>query len=403
MLSVVAFRKLVSAFATVLEEPSGEGEDPAPDSAPGGALRGRRTVLGTARAILMLSVLGPAILAGDASAVTVPPDEPRPWTRPATNPCRELCGARWALDRMHGLMPVELHEELARRMHAGDATTEYLVATGDDIRAMSYAKEGVPFVDFSRRVAQFPQDVRYPAHGYFVAHDGLLYRFVRIEACGNWALIVEHDGAAPRVLSWLSFDRLMLLSELGDVIIGGSGDDSLGSPADPPGDAVASRRVSSLYPVSGTGAVGRPWLFSAGGFGTGGFGTGGFGPGGFGSGRSGSGGSRFGHVLTHVGDASGGGSPSVPPFPPAMALLLPTAFVPPLPTPSGPFSPTASVPPSPTAFVPPSPPPPAPPPPDHGAAERQPMPIPLPGTLALFAVWLAAWLAALGGLRLCRS
>jgi hypothetical protein len=340
----------------------------------------------------LLATLLAALLGGEAPAVTVQADAPRPWTRPGANPCNGVCGDRWALERMRNVMPAEVHDELARRFDAGEAQTDYLVGTGDDIRAMSYAKGGEPFVDFSRRVAQFPPGVDHPARGHAVMHQGVLYRFVQIAACSNWALIVAQDpGAVPAVLSWLSPDRPILLSGLDDdIIIGGAGNDTLAPatedlPVANGGGANSPRRIGYLYfPPGGNGPVVRYSPFLAGAFGRLGFGGG------------------FGSRLRNPADTPHGA------FPSSLAEWTPPA-APRSPGPSSsspargstganPVPPGRSVPPgtrpdAPTPFVPPAS------PEEPITGERLPMPIPLPGTLALF----IGWLAAFGAMRLRRA
>ena len=154
-----------------------------------------RPVFRQVRLALLLAILAPIPVAAGASAATLDLRSPRPWTAPGANPCDGACDARWALERMRVVMPPEVHAELARRVDAGHGLAPFRVATGDRIRAMSYARDGVPFVEFARRVAQFPEGTTYAARGFVVLDDGVLYRFVQVAACGNWALIVERPVA----------------------------------------------------------------------------------------------------------------------------------------------------------------------------------------------------------------
>jgi hypothetical protein len=264
---------------------------------------------------------------------------------------------------------------------------------------MSYAKGGEPFVDFSRRVAHFPPGVDYPARGHAVMHQGVLYRFVQIAACSNWALIVAQDpGAVPAVLSWLSPDVPILLSGLDDdIIVGGAGNDTLAPGTEDLSVAGGSRtsslrRVGYLYfPPGGNGPVVRYSAFRAGAFG------------GHGSGGSGGG---FGNRLRN--NAAGTPATADGAFPPSFADWtapgLPgpgSSSSAPGPTganpvpPGGSDEPPAGTPPG----LPPGAPNPFPPPAEPIAGERLPMPIPLPGTLALF----IGWLVAFGAMRLRRA
>ncbi len=143
MFSLVAYMKRSIAFGGAGSVCSAEGTrsrwtqvaaDPAQ----------RRPALSVARSLLLVLALAPTTYAKDAFAVSIGLAEPRPWTRPATNPCAGLCGDRWALERMRSVMPAEVHAELERRIEAGAPLEGYSVASGDDIRAMSYAKNRRP-------------------------------------------------------------------------------------------------------------------------------------------------------------------------------------------------------------------------------------------------------------------
>ena len=151
-----------------------------------------------AGALVLLAALA---FADETPAVTIAPGGTRTWSQPGTNPCRDLCHPDWALARMRALMPRDVHDELVRRLAASVPVGRHYVSTGDRIVAMSYAKRGVPFVEIAERVAQFPSEVRYEARGYAVAYDGLLYRFIRIAACGNWALLVAPLAMPPAAVS----------------------------------------------------------------------------------------------------------------------------------------------------------------------------------------------------------
>lgn len=103
-----------------------------------------------------LLALGLAVAGRGAGAVTIGAAGPRPWTTPGTNPCGGPCDRDWALGQMRQAMPAEVHAELTRRIAAGEPSVADAVATGDRIVAMSYAKDGVPYVELSERVARFP-------------------------------------------------------------------------------------------------------------------------------------------------------------------------------------------------------------------------------------------------------
>ncbi len=171
------------------------------------------------RAFLLFAAIA---FAAEASAVTlsrIGHGGARTWSQPGTNPCGNLCQPDWALARMRRLMPPEVHDELARRLATSVPAKRYRVATGDRIIAMSYAKGGVPFLEVAERMAQFPPAVRYEALGYSVVHDDFLYRFVRIAACGNWALIVAPLGARPAVV-WSEAVGWATAPGIGDVLYG---------------------------------------------------------------------------------------------------------------------------------------------------------------------------------------
>ena len=405
MLSLVAYRKPPKTLSVAAKPCRIERVEPALEKAPPGALRGRCAGSAAVRAAPPLALVLAGLLGATASAVTIPANEPRPWTHPATHPCGELCGARWALDRMRSVMPAEIYDELARRIGAGETPTDFAVDTGAQIRAMSYARDGTPYMDYSRRVAQFPQGVAYPSRGHFVMRDGVRYRFVQIAACGNWALIVEQDGTAPpALLSAIWPERPWLLGGLDDVILGGAGDDTL-APAseDLPvesGEAAPPRRVGNLFfPAGGNGPVTHSSRFPAGGFGA--HGAGGYGgphpgPGSAFDGAAfapfDTGWNAFGAPFPAIGPVPyppNSGPAGGIPFSPTGGNAFPRTNGNPPPPTGGPFPPTGE-----TPFPPPPPKSPAP-----YAGETLPMPVPLPGTLAL----CAGWLAALGALRLRRS
>lgn len=167
-----------------------------------------------------LVLLAAFAFAAETPAVTVGPGGLRTWSHPGTNPCRDLCHPDWALARMRPLMPPDVHDELVRRLGASIPVGRYYVSTGDRILAMSYAKRGVPFLELVERIAQFQPEVRYEARGYAVAHDGLLYRFVRIAAGGNWALIVAPLVVQPAVV-WSNAPVRLAVPGLGGVLFGG--------------------------------------------------------------------------------------------------------------------------------------------------------------------------------------
>jgi hypothetical protein len=147
----------------------------------------------TVLAAALLPALGPL-----ASAATIGAGGPLAWLKPEAQPCAELCDAGWALDRMRGVMPQAVHAEFRRRIDAGQPMTHGEVASGDLILAVSYASAGIPHVDLTRRVARFPEGVHFPADGHAVGHEGLEYRFVRVETWDNWALVI--DAARPEGL-----------------------------------------------------------------------------------------------------------------------------------------------------------------------------------------------------------
>lgn len=156
---------------------------------------GRQFIL--AGLLAALSVVFPA---ANAPAVTTGAGAALAWIEAGAQPCADLCDAGWALQRMRGVMPQDVHAEFARRIAAGSPMRDDRVASGDVIVAVSYAMAGLPLVDLTRRVAQFPDGVQFPAHGHAVTHDGETYRFVRVDTWENWALIVEdaHPASAQR-------------------------------------------------------------------------------------------------------------------------------------------------------------------------------------------------------------
>ena len=142
---------------------------------------------------LLAGALSPA-LAAPAALATAGAGTPLAWLSPQAQPCAELCDADWALDRMRGAMPQSVHAEFKRRIDAGRPMRHAEVASGDVILAVSYANAGIPHVDLTRRVAKFPDGIQFSAEGHAVTHDGMAYRFVRVQTWDNWALIID----APR-------------------------------------------------------------------------------------------------------------------------------------------------------------------------------------------------------------
>lgn len=128
-------------------------------------------------------------LAGNAAATTIGWGPVKPWTNPGTNRCGQLCGREWALDAMQHVLPDHVASELREAIRETDPEM-YFVTSGDMIAAMSYAKEGVPYVDRTPRVAAFKGGVSYRSEGYIAHGFDAIYRFVRVEECGNWAIIV---------------------------------------------------------------------------------------------------------------------------------------------------------------------------------------------------------------------
>ncbi len=427
MLPVVAYVTSVIAFGGAAS--SAEGTDPTPKDA--AALHGRRARPATrsvARTLALLLALAPAAFPQGAAAVTIGLAEPRPWNGADTNPCGGLCDARWALDRMQGHMPPEVHRGLQRQIDTGEAAQEYTIVTGDDIRAMSHARAGVPFVDGSRRVARFPNGISHPALGYFVGHDGLTYRFVRIAALGNWTLIVDQSQAS--LPAWLSPEAPDLF---GDLVTIGGGSDRLAPAGEdrlvPLGsDAGAGGTGQSLVAIVPSALSSQAHVRGGGGFG-----------GGFGGGSGGGSGGRPAADpaadparTRNAGGTNAGGGPAFPPFGPVAGLPLPP-FVPqagpggngpglpgaggfvPSPPPSGgpgetpppvnkPLGPSGpSGPSGETGGGPHLPPGGEPPNPPGSPQERvegtTPPAVPLPGTLAL----LLGSLGALGALRRRRA
>lgn len=137
----------------------------------------------------VLACLVVALFAGDARAITIGWWNARPWTSPGTNPCGDLCDRDWALGAMEHLLPGQVAAAF-RELIRETEPVPYAVSTGDTILAMTYAKGGTPFVDRTWRIADFADGVTYDSAGYFVHEDDVTYRFVRVEACGNWAIII---------------------------------------------------------------------------------------------------------------------------------------------------------------------------------------------------------------------
>ena len=99
--------------------------------------------------------------------------------------------------------PKSVLSELQDRIRKTDPLP-YFVSSGDMIVAMTYAKRGVPYVDESPRVAAFQEGVAYRAEGYLAHAADWIYRFVRVEKCGNWTMIVQP------LAGFLSMDALGL-------------------------------------------------------------------------------------------------------------------------------------------------------------------------------------------------
>ena len=119
---------------------------------------------------------------------------PRPWTNPGANPCRDLCPEAWSVEQMRdaGVLPGDLLAALRQA-----ATADYPVQDGDLIVAMTYAKDGQPYLDTEHRLASF--DVPFHAHGYSIVWRGRMWRLVRVTACGNWALLVSGPIVAESI------------------------------------------------------------------------------------------------------------------------------------------------------------------------------------------------------------
>lgn len=142
----------------------------------------------------------------------------RPWTTPGTNPCNDLCDRDWALAGMREFLPTAAYRQLEWLTRYG-TPADYHVSSGDTILAMTYSKGGIAYLDPSLRVAQFPEGTSYHSVGYLAVVDDTGYRFVRIDLCGNWALIVESSGGMS------SLDEIQpglekQLSRVGDPVIG---------------------------------------------------------------------------------------------------------------------------------------------------------------------------------------
>lgn len=185
-----------------------------------------KTILGLALLATLFSTL-------DGHPITVAPPlgEARPWTHPGTNPCGSLCERDWALEQMvsAGIIPDAVHSLLRQEITDGQPVA-YYVASGDRIAAMTYAKNGIPFLDPSPRIAQFPEDRSYESAGYFVSHGGTGYWFVRIDYCGNWALILSPMTAL--------FDEVPLVFSPGGI---GTNAPIAGGAITPAGNQVSSR------------------------------------------------------------------------------------------------------------------------------------------------------------------
>ena len=116
--------------------------------------------------------------------------EARAWRNPGTNPCGLLCDREWALEEMvsAGVLPHPVSEKLRHAIDESEPVPFY-VSSGDEIAAMTYAKNGTPYLDPSPRVAQFADGESFRSEGYFVTDGEAGYWFIKIEHCGNWALL----------------------------------------------------------------------------------------------------------------------------------------------------------------------------------------------------------------------
>ena len=141
-----------------------------------------RTVFAAATAI--------CLIATSADAAT----SPRPWSNPGTNPCRDLCPEDWSIERMRdaGVLPGDLLEMLQLAPPAA-----YPVEDGDLIVAMTYARDGRPYLDTEHRIADF--ELPYKAYGYSAIWRGRVWRLLKVEACGNWALLVSGPTVAESI------------------------------------------------------------------------------------------------------------------------------------------------------------------------------------------------------------
>lgn len=124
-------------------------------------------------------------LASPAAAATVVT-----WSGPGPNACNtegDHCSLEWARQQLSVKQQAEF--SLARKRNP---LPQYLpIYDGDVIPLMAYAKGGVPHMD--RRGTLATIDAPESAWGWQM--DG--WTFVRIDACGNWAVVVT--GKAKRL------------------------------------------------------------------------------------------------------------------------------------------------------------------------------------------------------------
>ena len=168
----------------------------------------------------LLAAAALCLIATSADAVT----SPRPWTNPGANPCRDLCPEAWSVEQMRnaGVLPGDLLAALRQA-----PTADYPVQDGDLIVAMTYAKDGRPYLDTEHRLASF--DVPYHAHGHSIVWRGRMWRLVRVTACGNWALLVSGPFMAESITPGPGLlTPAAISSSVGPAVGGGGGFGAVG-------------------------------------------------------------------------------------------------------------------------------------------------------------------------------
>jgi hypothetical protein len=202
-------------------------------------------------AIVLAPLLG-SLAALPAAAVTSG-TAPLAWNGPGPASCNAACDRGWAFDKMRAVMPHQVFTHLRKHIHTDSQAADYPIATGSVIVAMSYVKDGSPAIDFTRRVAQLPAGIDYAAEGHAVEHDGRIYRFIRIAASGDWALIVDMPGRNVVARSNSASNRRDGMSHWGGTPAAGGGSASGGSALGGEAPLVVGR-----LPVAQPGLPGEP-------------------------------------------------------------------------------------------------------------------------------------------------